>query len=300
MLEPVSVGLKFGFLAVLYLFLLWVAWSAHARPAARARRPARSPSARPYDRRDRHVRGRRRAWASSDDGSSRGCSSSAPPGIESGVAYDLAGRRYARPRRRRDPLEDPFASSRHARISRARPRAGDRGSGLDQRHLPQRGAAARARSRCTPATGSGSATASSPTSNDAMRTRTRCFAPPTRSGRPTPAASAGTTRTTRSRARRCSSSPTGWAARRPARSPPRSRSRRSTRACPDAGSPEERLADRVREANRRIYELSRTEHERAGMGTTLTAAYLDDDHAGGRARRRQPRLPVPRRRARRA
>src|ERR1700733_9670982 len=28
MLEPVSVGLKFGFLAVLYLFLLWVAWSA--------------------------------------------------------------------------------------------------------------------------------------------------------------------------------------------------------------------------------------------------------------------------------
>ena len=28
MLEPVSVGLKFGFLAVLYLFLLWVTRSA--------------------------------------------------------------------------------------------------------------------------------------------------------------------------------------------------------------------------------------------------------------------------------
>ena len=28
MLAPVSVGLKFGFLIVLYLFLLWVAWSA--------------------------------------------------------------------------------------------------------------------------------------------------------------------------------------------------------------------------------------------------------------------------------
>ncbi len=28
MLEPVSVGLKFGFLVVLYLFLLWVARSA--------------------------------------------------------------------------------------------------------------------------------------------------------------------------------------------------------------------------------------------------------------------------------
>jgi serine/threonine protein phosphatase PrpC len=45
---------------------------------------------------------------------------------------------------------------------------------------------------------------------------------------------------------------------------------------PDAGSPEERLATRVREANERIHELSRAEHERAGMGTTLTAAYLGD------------------------
>jgi PPM family protein phosphatase len=45
---------------------------------------------------------------------------------------------------------------------------------------------------------------------------------------------------------------------------------------PDSGSPEERLADRVREANRRIHERSQTDHERAGMGTTLTAAYLDD------------------------
>jgi protein phosphatase len=45
---------------------------------------------------------------------------------------------------------------------------------------------------------------------------------------------------------------------------------------PEAGSPEERLAARAREANARIYELSISEHERAGMGTTLTAAYLDD------------------------
>ncbi len=45
---------------------------------------------------------------------------------------------------------------------------------------------------------------------------------------------------------------------------------------PDAGSPEQRLAERAHEANRRIYDLSRAEHERAGMGTTLTAAYLDD------------------------
>jgi len=45
---------------------------------------------------------------------------------------------------------------------------------------------------------------------------------------------------------------------------------------PDSGSPEERLAERVREANHQIYELSRTDRERAGMGTTLTAAYVDD------------------------
>jgi PPM family protein phosphatase len=47
---------------------------------------------------------------------------------------------------------------------------------------------------------------------------------------------------------------------------------------PESGSPEERLADRVREANRRIHELSHADLERHGMGTTLTAAYLDDSH----------------------
>jgi serine/threonine protein phosphatase PrpC len=44
----------------------------------------------------------------------------------------------------------------------------------------------------------------------------------------------------------------------------------------DEGTPEQRLADRVQSANRRIYETAQTAHERAGMGTTLTAAYLDE------------------------
>src|SRR5436309_3290339 len=48
------------------------------------------------------------------------------------------------------------------------------------------------------------------------------------------------------------------------------------RGLPDSGSPEERLANTVREANRRIYERSREETGRAGMGTTLTAAYVGD------------------------
>jgi PPM family protein phosphatase len=45
---------------------------------------------------------------------------------------------------------------------------------------------------------------------------------------------------------------------------------------PDEGAPEERLASRVREANRQIYERSHSDRDSAGMGTTLTAAYLDE------------------------
>ena len=43
-----------------------------------------------------------------------------------------------------------------------------------------------------------------------------------------------------------------------------------------SGTVEQRLASRAREANRRIFEIASTQRERAGMGTTLTAAYLDD------------------------
>jgi protein phosphatase len=45
---------------------------------------------------------------------------------------------------------------------------------------------------------------------------------------------------------------------------------------PSTGTPEQRLAEIVQQANRRIHDVSRVEHERAGMGTTLTAAFLDD------------------------
>lgn len=47
---------------------------------------------------------------------------------------------------------------------------------------------------------------------------------------------------------------------------------------PDVGTPEDRLAEAVQRANRRIHELSLAHHEHAGMGTTLTAAYLDDGY----------------------
>ncbi len=44
---------------------------------------------------------------------------------------------------------------------------------------------------------------------------------------------------------------------------------------PDGPAPaEQRLADRVNEANARIHELSQADARKAGMGTTLTAAYI--------------------------
>jgi PPM family protein phosphatase len=48
------------------------------------------------------------------------------------------------------------------------------------------------------------------------------------------------------------------------------------RAPQTSGPPEARLAKLVRDANHQIYDRSRAESSRAGMGTTLTAAYLDD------------------------
>jgi protein phosphatase len=46
---------------------------------------------------------------------------------------------------------------------------------------------------------------------------------------------------------------------------------------PDEGTPEERLSVVVQKANREIHDRSHSEAENAGMGTTVTAAYLDDD-----------------------
>jgi hypothetical protein len=114
-LQPVSVGLKFGFLAVLYLFLMWVAWSA-LRDLRRGRgEPAMPERLPPPDETGMY-----------DAASGLGDLGAFEPrllveraaGHDSGVAYDLMegatlGRGEVEIR-----LEDPFASSRHARISR--------------------------------------------------------------------------------------------------------------------------------------------------------------------------------------
>ena len=112
MLGPVSVGLKFGFLAVLYLFLTWVVLSSL------------------FDLR----RGTRRSgsWAPDATGMYAGADVPAAPGEEfeprlvvehaaghsPGIAYDLGEGATLGRGDVEIQLDDPFASSRHARITR--------------------------------------------------------------------------------------------------------------------------------------------------------------------------------------
>ena len=91
-LEPVSVALKFGFLAVLYLFLLWVARSARRDLGGGAARGRGAGAA------GRGAAGCDRAVLGLDAGerrlrraARRGSSSSARPGTSPGMIYDLDG-----------------------------------------------------------------------------------------------------------------------------------------------------------------------------------------------------------------
>ncbi|HEV3318386.1 MAG TPA: FHA domain-containing protein [Solirubrobacteraceae bacterium] len=114
-LAPVSVALKFGFLAVLYLFLLWV-----ARSALRDMRGASSASPHapaPPDATGLHSAS---ATAVADlTGRAPRLVVERAPGHDPGMIYDLdedvvLGRGDQAEIR----LEDPFASSRHARVYR--------------------------------------------------------------------------------------------------------------------------------------------------------------------------------------
>jgi FHA domain len=113
-LEPVSVALKFGFLAVLYLFLLWVARSAlrDLRRAGAGPMPGGAP---PPDATGLH---------SASSVHTHDMLARSPrlvveraPGHEPGMIYDLDGTLVlGRGEQVEIRLEDPFASSRHARI----------------------------------------------------------------------------------------------------------------------------------------------------------------------------------------
>jgi hypothetical protein len=116
-LEPVSVALKFGFLIVLYLFLLWVARSAlkDLRRESGPRVAAAGPVA--SDATAMHA-------AAEGLGPDRLEETEAllkvekAPGLQSGSAFDLVGGAVLGRGDSVDiQLEDPFASTRHARIS---------------------------------------------------------------------------------------------------------------------------------------------------------------------------------------
>jgi hypothetical protein len=113
MLEPVSVGLKFGFLAVLYLFLLWVAWSA-LRDLRRGRGGTVRTDVVPADATSMYSAA---ALEELDHFEPRLLVEHAP-GHEPGTAYELSGGATLGRGDVEIRLEDPFASSRHARISR--------------------------------------------------------------------------------------------------------------------------------------------------------------------------------------
>ena len=113
MLEPVSVALKFGFLLVLYLFLLWV-----ARSALKDLRRGIEPLELPADATGMHSA---TAGLGPDplDGLDPRLRVERASGLRSGAEYPLAyGVTLGRGEAADIRLEDPFASSRHARIER--------------------------------------------------------------------------------------------------------------------------------------------------------------------------------------
>jgi FHA domain len=118
MLAPVSVALKFGFLIVLYLFLMWVAWSA-LRDLRRGRGGVvRSDRAARYDATGMYDAASDFAEQDSNGFEPRLLVERAP-GHETGSAYEIPSQGATLGRGDVEiRLDDPFASAHHARISR--------------------------------------------------------------------------------------------------------------------------------------------------------------------------------------
>ena len=110
--EPLAVALKFAFLVVLYLFLLWIARSA-MRDLTRSTQPAGEPDLDPGGPRRRREAGGRERRA----GVQPRLEVVAAMGHEPGTAFDLShGATLGRSDGADIPVDDPFASSSHARI----------------------------------------------------------------------------------------------------------------------------------------------------------------------------------------
>ena len=116
MLEPVSVGLKFAFLAVLYLFLLWVSRSALKDLRQGAFGGARATAPAP-DATGMHPASSLNVLDSDNNVAPRLIVESVP-GLTRGMAYDVGDGATLGRGDVEIQLEDPFASSRHARLTR--------------------------------------------------------------------------------------------------------------------------------------------------------------------------------------
>ena len=109
--EPLAVALKFGFLAVLYLFLLWIARSA-MRDLSRGE--ATSPAA---EAADQPGRGRGKAGPDLRAGVDPRLEVVAAMGYDPGTQFDVSqGAMMGRSDAADINVDDPFASSAHARI----------------------------------------------------------------------------------------------------------------------------------------------------------------------------------------
>jgi pSer/pThr/pTyr-binding forkhead associated (FHA) protein len=120
MLEPVSVALKFGFLAVLYLFLLWI-----SRSALKDLR--RVPGSAPRGGEDLPPPADATGMYSAASGGAGGDGITLEPrlvverapGHAPGMEYDIGdGAVMGRGDQAEIRLDDPFASSQHARMTR--------------------------------------------------------------------------------------------------------------------------------------------------------------------------------------
>jgi hypothetical protein len=110
--DPIAVALQFGFLAILYLFLLWVVRSAMRDLSRYERAPAAEPVEPPSRRRQEQG-----ALPNLRAGVSPHLTVVAAMGHEPGTTFDVGeGATMGRSDGAAIRIDDPFASSAHARI----------------------------------------------------------------------------------------------------------------------------------------------------------------------------------------
>ena len=110
--DPLAVALQFGFLVILYLFLLWVVRSAR-RDLVRGQEPALADGTHEHE----SARDRRGAIPDLSAGVEPQLEVIAAMGYEPGTVFDLSdGATLGRAGSADIHVEDPFASSVHARI----------------------------------------------------------------------------------------------------------------------------------------------------------------------------------------